>query len=89
MTTSTALGLLQQMLLMSVTLGGPVLLVALAVGILISLVQAITQIQDATLAFVPKMVAIGLTLLVLGSWMLQHAVTFTERLWTNVPLYVR
>jgi flagellar biosynthesis protein FliQ len=89
MTGSTALGLFQQILLMAAILGGPVLVVALAIGVVVSLVQAITQVQDMTLTFVPKLVAISLTLLLLGSWMLQHAVTFTERLFANIPAYVR
>jgi flagellar biosynthetic protein FliQ len=52
-------------------LSGPVLLVAMAVGIVISILQAITQINEQTLTFVPKMIAVILTLIVLGPWMLR------------------
>ncbi len=89
MTDSAVLGLLQQMFLMSIILGGPVLLVALTIGVLISLIQAITQVQDVTLTFVPKIIGMALTLLLLGSWMLQSAVNLTEQLYTDIPNLIR
>ncbi|MBV9813666.1 MAG: flagellar biosynthetic protein FliQ [Acetobacteraceae bacterium] len=61
--------LLHASMMVVLKLGGPVLVVALAVGLLVSLVQAVTQINEQTLAFLPKVVAIGLTLAVLGSYM--------------------
>ncbi|MBV9537723.1 MAG: flagellar biosynthetic protein FliQ, partial [Acidisphaera sp.] len=61
--------LLHASMMVVLKLGGPVLAVALGVGLLVSLVQAVTQINEQTLAFLPKVVAIGLTLAVLGSYM--------------------
>lgn len=58
--------------------GGPVLLIALAVGLIISLFQALTQIQEMTLTFVPKMVIIFLALMMLAPWMLHELIFFTE-----------
>lgn len=70
-------------------LGGPILAVALAVGVAISILQAVTQIQEMTLTFVPKVVAIGLTVLVCGSWMLRSLASFAESLFRRIPDYVQ
>ncbi|MEW6116890.1 MAG: flagellar biosynthesis protein FliQ [Nitrospirota bacterium] len=69
--------------------GGPVLLVSLVVGILISIFQAVTQLQEMTMTFVPKIVAVFLTLLVALPWMVRVLVTFTRSIFENIPLYVR
>ena len=72
-------------MLMALALGGPLLLVALVVGLLISVVQAVTQVQEQTLAFVPKLVAVGLVFLVGLPWMIQMAVTYTTELFRTLP----
>jgi len=61
-------------------LGGPPLLVALVVGLLVSLLQAVTQINEATLAFVPKVLAIGAALVLLGPFMMGTLTAYTHRL---------
>ena len=71
--------------MLSLTLAGPILLISLVVGSLISLVQAATQINESTLIFIPKLIGVVLVLLLLGSWMLQQAVTFTSGLFTSLP----
>lgn len=58
----------------------PVLLVSMAVGLMISIFQALTQIQEQTLTFVPKVIAIVLVFLLLGSWMTNNLVEFTEHM---------
>ena len=63
----------------------PVLLTALLVGFLISLFQAATQIQEQTLSFVPKMVAVAIALLVTGNWVLSELVSFTDHLFESLP----
>lgn len=68
---------------------GPVLLVSLTVGFLISLLQAVTQIQDFTLTFVPKILAVFACLLLFLPWMASVLVGFTTRLIGNLPMYVR
>lgn len=65
-------------------IGGPVLLVALVVGLAVSLVQALTQIQEMTLAFVPKIVVIFVSLLLFLPFMLTTLTTFTERLFDRI-----
>jgi flagellar biosynthetic protein FliQ len=65
--------------------GAPVLIVAEAVGVLMGLLQSVTQIQEQTLAFVPKFAAVGLVIAVSGNWMLQEMVTFTSQLLERIP----
>ncbi|GAB4082699.1 flagellar biosynthesis protein FliQ [Modestobacter muralis] len=63
----------------------PVLLTALLVGFMISLFQAATQIQEPTLSFVPKMIAVAIALLVTGNWVLAELVSFTNQLFESLP----
>ncbi len=67
----------------------PLLGIGLAVGLLVSLFQAVTQIQEATLVYVPKIVAILVSLLFLSPWMMQKMMHYTEQLIGNIPNYVR
>ncbi|WP_217585596.1 flagellar biosynthesis protein FliQ [Lentibacillus saliphilus] len=67
---------------------GPLLILALAVGLLVSIFQATTQIQEQTLAFIPKIVAVLIGLVFFGPWMLSHIVEFTTDLYLNINRYV-
>ncbi len=69
--------------------GGPVLVVSLVVGIAISIFQAITQLQEVTLTFVPKIIAVFLTLLLTLPWTVKVLVGFTRGIFENIPMYVR
>jgi len=71
MTNSEAMGIMQSALLVVIKLGGPILILSMVVGVLISIIQAATQIHEQTITFVPKVVIIGLLCLVGGSWMLE------------------
>jgi flagellar biosynthetic protein FliQ len=66
-------------------LAAPILLTALAVGLLVGLLQSVTSIQEVTLTFVPKFVAVGVVMLLAGSWMLSTLVSFTQGLFQMVP----
>lgn len=66
-------------------LAAPLLITALVVGFAISLLQSITQIQEVTLSFVPKAVAVAIALVVCGHWMIAEAVTFTDTLFARIP----
>ena len=66
----------------------PLLLVGLAVGLVISVFQAVTQIQEQTLTFIPKIVAMGLVLVVAGPWMLSEVVTYTQQLYSSIPTMI-
>ena len=76
---------LQTMLMVA----GPLLLITLVVGLIVSLFQAITQINEQTLTFIPKLLAIGGGLLILGPWMLRILVSFTTNLYQNMDVYLR
>ena len=74
-----------QAMTIAAKLGAPVLLTALVIGFAVSLFQSVTQIQESTLSFVPKAVAIGIALLVSGNWMLHEMVSFTTSLYGQIP----
>ena len=66
----------------------PILLVSLVVGLLISIFQTVTSIQEQTLTFVPKILAVFLAIMLLGSWMMTEMSDFMTRLWTDFSLYL-
>jgi flagellar biosynthesis protein FliQ len=74
-----------QTMTLAAKVAAPILLTALAVGFLISLFQAATQIQEPTLSFVPKIIAVALVLVVTGNWVLSELVTFTQGLYDSLP----
>jgi flagellar biosynthesis protein FliQ len=88
MTTEMILRIAQESVYTILIVIAPVCGVALLVGLLVSIFQATTQIQDQTLAFVPKIVAVFLTLLFFGAWMLKMVVEFTENLLGSLSNYV-
>ena len=69
--------------------GGPILFVSLIVGVIISIFQAITQLQEMTMTFVPKIIAVFVTLLMALPWMVKVLVGFTRSIFENIPQYVR
>ena len=73
----------------AILLASPMLLVGLCTGVLVSMFQAATQINEMTLVFVPKMLGVALALLVFFPWMLKLIVGFTTNLFVSLPLYVR
>lgn len=66
-------------------IAGPILITALFVGVSVSLLQTITQIQEMTLTFVPKLVAMGIVMLISGQWMIREMVNWVEGLWSLIP----
>lgn len=70
-------------------LASPLLAGALIMGLLVSVFQAITQINEATLTFIPKMIVVGVLLLLAGPWMIDILTTFTRGLFENITFYVR
>lgn len=68
---------------------GPLLIAAMAIGILVSVLQAVTQINEATLTFIPKMIAIVVVLMVMAPWMIELLKGYTTDLLGNVTLWVR
>jgi flagellar biosynthetic protein FliQ len=88
MTTEMILRIAQESIYTILIVIAPVAGVALAVGLLVSIFQATTQIQEQTLAFVPKIVAVFLSILFFGSWMLKHVVEFAQSLLGNLSQFV-
>jgi flagellar biosynthetic protein FliQ len=66
----------------------PILIVSLAVGFAVSLLQSMTQIQEVTLTFVPKLIGVGLVIAVGGNWMLAELITFTKHMFDMVPALI-
>ena len=75
----------RQALELMLIVSAPLLLVALAIGLAVSLLQAITQINEATLSFLPKLLAISATLLLAGPWMISTLVDYLQRVLTSIP----
>jgi flagellar biosynthetic protein FliQ len=67
----------------------PVLIAGMVIGLLISVFQAVTQIQEMTLTFVPKIIVVFLVLLALAPWMMEIMLKYTSDIFTNIPNYVR
>jgi flagellar biosynthetic protein FliQ len=84
MTEGYVLNLTQNALLLTLLLAAPVLLSSLVIGSLVSLFQAATQINEVTLTFIPKIVAAGVILSLLGSWMAQQLLSFTANLFNSL-----
>jgi len=70
-------------------LAAPMLLVGLLVGLIVSIFQAVTQIQEMTLTFVPKIVAVMVALIVALPWMINLVVTYTQKLFQSIPMYIQ
>jgi flagellar biosynthesis protein FliQ len=85
MTTDTVLELTMTAIELGMKIALPILLVGLAVGLIISVFQAITQIQEQTLSFIPKVVATVAVLVVGGPWMLDQLIQYTSDLWLSIP----
>jgi flagellar biosynthesis protein FliQ len=80
--------IVRQSLVVGAKLAGPVLVVTLVIGVVVSLLQTITQIQEATLTFVPKVGAVALLLLLTGSWMMRTLSDWVTQLWSSIPSMV-
>ena len=85
MTDTDVTELATQTMLLAAKVAAPILLTALLVGFMISLFQAATQIQEPTLSFVPKMIAVAIALLVTGNWVLSELISFTHQLFDSLP----
>lgn len=85
MTEAQVLQLATNAMVTAAKLGAPIMLSAMIVGLVISLLQSVTQIQETTLTFVPKLLVIGLVVAVAGHWMLNQFVGYTEQLFSSVP----
>lgn len=89
MTTNDVTVIAEQAIFTIIKCAAPMLLVSLCVGLIVSIFQTVTSIQEQTLTFVPKVLAIFLMLMIAGHWILNNMVDFMTGLWTDFNLYVR
>ena len=88
MTPESVMTIGSQAIQLSLVLGAPLLLVALVVGLIISIFQAATQINEATLSFIPKLLAVFVTLVIAGPWMLEQMLDYMRALFSSIPQLV-
>lgn len=89
MNEAVVIGLARETLWVSLLVGGPILGIALVVGVVISILQAVTQVNEMTLTFVPKFVAVGVGMLLFGPWMMETLLSFSAGLFANMASYGR
>ncbi len=89
MTPDFITGFFMEALKIAILLAAPMLISGLLVGLIVSMFQAATSINEMTLVFIPKMLAVGLALIVFFPWMLQMIVDFTQSIFTNIPVYAK
>ncbi|MCH3964213.1 MAG: flagellar biosynthesis protein FliQ [Clostridium sp.] len=89
MSENMVIGIIKDSIQTGLLVSAPILLVAILVGLIISIFQATTQIQEQTLTFVPKLIAVAVVGLITGSWMLHQLVNFTERIFTYIAQITR
>ena len=85
MSDTTIISLALQTMLVALKLSAPILVTSLVIGFTISLFQSMTQIQEFTLAFVPKLIGVGISLLISGNWMLHTLIAYTQDLFARLP----
>jgi len=88
MTADLVVGIMAEAIKVTLLVSAPVLLVGLVVGVVISLFQAVTQVQEMTLVFVPKIIAVLVALVAALPWMLNLLVSFTQNLYLSLPNYI-
>ena len=76
-------------IILTLLLSAPMLILGLVVGLAVSIFQAVTSIQEMTLSFIPKIVAVFMGMLFFAPWMLEKIMTFTTKIITNIPMYIR
>ena len=85
MTQDVVISLAMQAMQLAFKVAMPLLLAGLVVGLIVSVFQAVTQIQEQTLAFIPKIIAIAAVVVILGPWMLGQVLSYTTELYTGIP----
>ncbi|MBD7909832.1 MULTISPECIES: flagellar biosynthesis protein FliQ [Clostridium] len=84
MSESLIVGIIKDAVVTGLKVAGPILVVAIIIGLIISIFQATTQIQEQTLTFVPKLIGVAVVGILLGSWMLHTLMSFTERIFEMI-----
>ena len=85
MNQDTVINLATQAMMLALKIAGPVLLLGLIVGLLVSIFQAVTSIQEQSLSFIPKIIGVAVLIVVLGPWMLNQLVSYAQNLYLSIP----
>ena len=85
MTQDTVVNLATQAMMLALKIAGPILLLGLIIGLLVSIFQAVTSIQEQSLSFIPKIVGVAVLIVVLGPWMLDQMVGWAQNLYLSIP----
>ncbi len=88
MTQGQVLDIAREALYTIIICSAPLLLISLVVGLIVSIFQTVTSIQEQTLTFVPKIICVFLGIMLLGSWILTNLTEYIERLWSNFSVYL-
>jgi len=89
MSVDLIIGMATEAIKVTLLLSAPMLVVGLVVGLIISIFQAVTQVQEMTLTFVPKIIAVMVALLVALPWMINLILSYTQNLFSSIPIYIR
>ncbi|MBQ7428678.1 MAG: flagellar biosynthesis protein FliQ [Butyrivibrio sp.] len=89
MNADTVTMIMSEALYMVITVSAPLLLVSLIVGLVVSIFQTVTSIHEQTLTFVPKIISVFLTLMILGNWMITKITDYITLLWHDFTLYIK
>lgn len=89
MSQEMVINLVQDAVMTVILIAAPPLLIGLTVGVLVSVFQAVTSIQEPTMAFVPKIIAVFLSLIIFGHFMLGTAIEYVEQLFSTIPVVIR
>ena len=89
MSTEMVTDMMQEALFLILKTSAPLLIISLIIGLVVSIFQTVTSIQEQTLTFVPKMVGMFVGLMILGHWMLNEMSGYMEELWRNFTIYIR
>ncbi len=89
MSQEQAVDIVRQSLFLIIECSAPLLLASLVVGLVVSIFQTITSIQEQTLTFVPKILAVFICIMICGSWILTNVTDFIEKLWSDFSIYIR
>jgi len=84
----TVINIATQAMMLALKIAGPVLLLGLIIGLLVSIFQAVTSIQEQSLSFIPKIIGVAVLIVVLGPWMLNQLVSYAQNLYLSIPSLV-
>lgn len=89
MSSELVMGIAAETVRVTLLISAPLLIIGMVVGLVVSIFQAVTQIQEVTLVFVPKIIAVLLAMIFVLPWMMNVMITYTQNLFHNIPMYIR